>query len=358
MKTTVSGRTPVNVAFAGLGRAVFKDHAPAFAALRDKFRVVAACDLMKERRDALQKDFPACRMFRRLDDMLDERDIELVVVATFSNDHEKHASLALSRGFWTAVESPFATTVESAQRICGACAGASGRIIPIQRGLFEPEFLAAQIAIRDGRLGKLHHVTSRKLDYWRRNDWQTIAASGGGAVFYAMPDLALQVVRLLDSKPCQMWSELMRISSSGDAEDYFHLRLRTATHSVGVVEYDSSAINIGCVASVLLRGDSGLFRVMPGESSGTLAAVDPSFKFPKRRASIKAPKLGDLHDKFPVVRDVVSVPEGTPTGVKGLWSAAYDTIRKAVPFPVRIEETIETIRLAQLMRKSANPFGS
>lgn len=358
MKTTVSGRTPVNVAFAGLGRAVFKDHAPVFATHRDKFHVIAACDLMKDRRDAISEVFPDCRMFRRLDDMFDERDIELVVVATRTNDHEKHASQALSRGFWTAVESPLATTVESAQRICGICTDAASRLIPVQRGLFEPEFLAAQAALRDGRLGEVHHVTAKKFDYWRRNDWQTIASQGGGAVFYAMPDLALQVVKLLNSKPCQMWSELMRISSWGDAEDFVHLRLRTASRAIGVAEFDGSALDNGRVAAIVLRGERGLFAAKHGGRSGTLCAIEPSFQFPKRRASIKSPHLGNLRDQFPIVNDTISIPDGTPAGCEALWLAVYDTIRKAVPFPVRVDEAIETIRLAQLMRKSANPFGS
>lgn len=355
---TAIGRTPVNVAIAGLGRAVFRDHAPVFALHRDKFHLAAACDISKARRDALSEAFPDCKMFRRLDDMLDERDIELVLVATFSNDHEKHATMALSRGFHVAVESPLTTTLESAMRLRGAGVAGGRQIIPVQRGLFEPEFLAAKEAVRDGRLGRLHHVTARKLDYWRRNDWQTIYSAGGGAVFYAMPDLALQIVNLLDAKPVQMWSELMRISSWGDAEDYFHLRLRTSSQSVGIAEYDSSALSIGGVSSIVLRGDRGLFLAMPGERKGSLAAVEPSYEFPKHRSSIKPPKLGNLRDKFPVVNDTICIPDGTPAGVEALWLAAYDTVRKGVPFPVKIDEAIETIRLAQLMRKQSGPLRS
>ena len=41
------------------------------------FQVVAACDLMKERRDIVARDYPDCRMFRQFSDMLDEQGIDL-----------------------------------------------------------------------------------------------------------------------------------------------------------------------------------------------------------------------------------------------------------------------------------------
>ena len=71
-------RPPVRVALMGLGRSMFTDHYPVFKAHPALFKVVAACDLLKERRDIIAKDFPDCRMFRRFTDMLDERDIDVV----------------------------------------------------------------------------------------------------------------------------------------------------------------------------------------------------------------------------------------------------------------------------------------
>ena len=78
-------RPPVRVAVIGLGRAFFTEHYPIFKAHPQLFKVVATCDLLKERRDIVAKDFPDCRMFRQIPDMLEERDIDLVDIATCSN---------------------------------------------------------------------------------------------------------------------------------------------------------------------------------------------------------------------------------------------------------------------------------
>ena len=102
--TTDYQRPPVRVALMGLGRAMFTEHYPVFKAHPSLFRVVAACDLIKERRDIVARDFPECRMFRQFADMLDERDIDIVDIATCTNMHVKHALMSLKRGCWTLLE--------------------------------------------------------------------------------------------------------------------------------------------------------------------------------------------------------------------------------------------------------------
>ena len=123
-----SHRPPVRVALMGLGRAMFEDHYPIFKAHPALFKVVAACDLMKERRDIIAKDFPDCKMFRRFSDMLDERDIDVVDIATCSVDHVNHALMSLERGFWTLLETPLALTFDDAQVLRGAAQKAKNRL--------------------------------------------------------------------------------------------------------------------------------------------------------------------------------------------------------------------------------------
>jgi hypothetical protein len=134
-------RPPVRVAVVGLGRSFFSSHYPVFKAHPALFKVVAACDIIKERRDMIAGDFPDCKMFRRFSDMLDERDIDLVDIATCSTDHVKHALMALERGHWTLLESPMALNIDDAQLLRGAATKAKNRLLVLQRGLFAPDFI-------------------------------------------------------------------------------------------------------------------------------------------------------------------------------------------------------------------------
>lgn len=349
-------RPPVHVALLGLGRAMLGEHYPVFRDHPSLFKVVAACDLEKERRDVVARDFPACRMFRQYADMLDEPDIDLVVIATCTKDHVKHALMSMKRGFWTLLETPMALTLEDAQILRGQTLKSRNRLMVLQRGLFSPDFLLAKRAMGDARLGRIYEIRIRREDYVRRDDWQCVKRLGGGAAYYAMTDLVLQTLRLLPAPPIQMWSELQRLASLGDAEDYAHLNLRTHANVSADVEF-----NGGCLAplrspSFVIRGERGEFRVNPGAAEGELVVIDPAHSLPRRRSSVRTPPLRDMHEDLPVVKIPVSLPAGTQQGPSAYWKCVYDTVRTAAPFPIQLEESIEATRLVQLMKKTS-PFG-
>lgn len=349
-------RPPVRVALAGLGRVMLEEHCPLLKAHPGLFRVVAACDILKERRDRIAGDFPDCRMFRRLSDMLDERDIDLVVVATCSADHVNHALDSLGRGFWTMVEIPMALTLDDAQRLRGAAVKAKNRLLVAHRGMFDADFALARQTVADPRLGDVYEVRVRREDYIRRDDWQAVKRLGGGASYYAMPDLILQALKLLPMPPIQMWSELKRVASLGDAEDYAHISLRTRGPVSAEVEFNGGVLAPLRAPSFEIRGSRGVFSVRPGASRGVLTVVDPSFSFPRRRSSVRTPPVCDLHEEFPVVELPVSLPQGDSYGLAAMWRGVYGAIRTAVPFPVAVEDAMEAVKFSHLMKKTS-PFG-
>ena len=349
-------RPPLKVAIFGLGRAMFDDHYPVFRDHPGLFRVVAACDLLKSRRDLVAKDFPDCRMFRRFSDMLDESDIDLVDIATCTCDHVRHAMLSLKKGFWTLLESPMALTVNDAMLLRGQAQKSRNRLIVMQRGLFEPDFMLAKQAMTDPRLGPVHQVRIRREDFVRRDDWQCVKRLGGGAAYYAMPDLVLQALRLLPTPPVQMWSELKRVASLGDAEDYVHVCLKTRDQLTADLEFNGGCLPGLRSPSFEIRGERGVFQVAPGAAEGTITVIDPSFSFPRRRSSVRTPAMTDLHEDFPVVKLPATLPPGTQSGPPAFWRCVYDTVRTAAPFPLQIEDSIEAVKFSQLMKKTS-PFG-
>ena len=350
-------RPPVRVAVIGLGRSFFSSHYPVFKAHPALFKIVAVCDLLKERRDIVAKDFPDCKMFRQFGDMLDEREIDLVDIATCSTDHVQHALASLERGFWTLLESPMALTLDDANVLRGAAAKAKNRLLVLQRGLFAPDYLLAKSMMNDSRLGEIHQVRIRREDYIRRDDWQTVKRLGGGAAYYEMTDLILQALKMLPSPPSQMWSELKRIASLGDAEDYAHVNLKTRTQISADVEFNGGVLETSRAPSFAIRAERGTFTVAQGATSGVLKIIDPEFKFPRRRSSVRTPEIVDMHEQIPVVEIPVSLPKGTLYGPSAFWKHVYDTVRTAKPFPLQLEDSIEAVKFAHLMKKTS-PFGS
>ncbi len=350
-------RPPVKVAVVGLGRSMFGSHYPIFKQNPQLFKIVAACDMIKERRDIIAQDYPDCKMFRRFSDMLDERDIDLVDIATCSADHVKHTLMSLEKGFWTLVESPLALTLDDAQIIRGAATKAKNRLLVLQRGLFAPDFQLAQSMMTDLRLGEIYQIQIRSEDYIRRDDWQTVKRLGGGAAYYAMTDLILQALKLLPAPPIQMWSELKRIASLGDAEDYVHVNLKTRTQVSADIEFNGGVLPECRGPSFVIRGERGVFTVRHGECSGVLTVIDPDYQLPRRRSSVRTPELQDMHEELPVKTFEIKLPADALHGPGAFWKRVYDTIRTAEPFPFQLEDSIEAVKFAHLMKKTS-PFGS
>ena len=347
-------RPPVRVGVAGLGRAALLNHIPAFRSAPGRFQVVAVCDLMRERRDIVERDLPDVHTYRRVEDMLDDPEIDLVDVALPTAEHVPCALSALRRGKWTVVESPLATSHDDAKMLLAASVKARGKLIAHTPGLFAPDFRLAQSVLDDPRLGEVFEVRIRHQDFIRRDDWQSVKRCLGGCAWHEGQDALLQAHALMRAQPAQLWSELKRIASLGDAEDFAHVVLKSRGEVTADVEIDGGRLP-PFDPSFVVRGTRGTFSVRQGAADGVLHVVDPDFKFPRRRSSVRTPPLDDMHEQFPVVDLPVALPAGSDSGETAFWKAVYATVRTAAPFPVQLDDVAETVRYLQLVRQSS-PF--
>ena len=162
--TNDAQRPPLRLGIVGLGRAAFFDHLPALRKLPDLFRVVAVCDLLKERRDLVEKDLPNLRTYRRIDDMLDDGNHHFIIV-------EKDGKL-IAMGLYNGLSEPAADVTEL-----------SVTAYPQYREAFE----AAQASDEDSPLKHLkyvytqleHDIVIREYDFPR--EWLDPAGSDTGA---------------------------------------------------------------------------------------------------------------------------------------------------------------------------------
>jgi len=354
-ETPTGRRPPIRVGIAGLGRAALFNHLPALKSLPDLYRVVAVCDLMKERRDIVERDFPDVHTYRRVEDMLDDPEIDLVDIALPTGDHASIALSALRRDKWVVSEAPLAVTHDDAKLLLAASVKARGKLFAYTPGLFSPDFRLAQMALDDARLGDIFEIRVRRQDFVRRDDWQSVKRCLGGCTWYEGQDALLQATALMRSQPAQLWSELKRIASLGDAEDFAHVILKSRTEVTADVEICGGQLP-PFAPSFTVRASRGSFSVAPGATEGTLRVVDPKFKFPRRRSSVRTPPLADMHEELPIVDIPFSLPAEacTDDGPLAYWRALYLTVRTAAPFPVSLDDVVETVRYLQLVKRASS----
>jgi predicted dehydrogenase len=356
MKKDNFSRPPLKIALMGLGRAMLNEHFPVFASHPTLFNVVAACDLIKERRDIVAKVFPKCKMFRVFDDMLDEHDIDLVIIGLPAVERKDYVLSSIKRGFWTLIESPIALSTEEAQLIRGAAIKSNNRVAVIERSLFEPDFMLTKQMMSDNRLGLLHKIVIREEEYIKRNDWQAVKRTGGGAAFCQMPNLLMKALKLIPTPPIQMWSDSKRITSLGDVEDYVHVNLITRSSITADIEYNPGVLQENRGNSFELHGTNGSFCIQPGQTKGIIRYIDPSFKFPYTRSSVRTPPITVTETQIPVCSEEISLPQGTHYGRSAFWKSIYEAVRIAKPLSYNLSDSIKIIKYVQLIRKSS-PYG-
>jgi hypothetical protein len=122
------------------------------------------------------------------------------------------------------------------------------------------------------------------------------------------------------------------------------------------IEFNGGVLADDRLPSFVIRGSRGTFKVLPGATEGVLTVIDPDFSFPRRRSSVRTPEIVDMHEDVPVKKIPVSLPKGTLHGQSAFWRHVYDTVRTAAAFPLALEESIEAVKFAHLMKKTS-PFG-
>lgn len=109
-----SSPLPLNAGVVGLGQG--RAHLAALQAL-EGVTVLAVADLNPDLRVRIASERGIERRYDTLDELLDDREIDLVVIATPDHLHGQHAIQALNAGKHVLSEIPMATTIEECQEI-------------------------------------------------------------------------------------------------------------------------------------------------------------------------------------------------------------------------------------------------
>lgn len=337
----------VRVGIIGLGRSGWKEQCPEIDQFPGKFKVVAVCDLEKDRREAVQSHY-SCRGYRQVRDLVSDREVELVSIATRTDDHFAHALAALEAGRHVLLETPMCMSYAEAVKLRAAAAkNGSQRLFVRHNRRFEPVFARVREIIESGILGEIYCIKLFRGCFKRRDDWQTVRRCGGGQLMNWGPHLIDQALQLLGPQTKLYLSELKRVAAAGDAEDYIHLVLRNQANAsvdlevsggraIRPPEYIASGTQGGLVA----RGDTI-----------TVRRLDPKVKLPRRRASVRTPPFSyGTPENLKWIEETIKVDATAQEGSARIWEHLYETIRNGRPFPVTVDESVEVMRVISAAR--------
>ena len=178
--------SPLKIAIAGLGR-MGMYHLERLS-LRNDCRPVAAFDVDQSRTDCAGAF--GCRPLQSWNDLRDDPEIELVLIATPPDTHARLAIEALEAGKHVVVEKPLCLTLREADTVLEAAHRCGRMLSVVQNRRWDDDFQAALTTLKSGALGQLQAVKLIVWEYglsakarWRdQSDWRTEPWRGGGAL--------------------------------------------------------------------------------------------------------------------------------------------------------------------------------
>ena len=293
------------------------------------FRITAACDLIKDRRAQMAERYE-CATYERVEDLINDPQVELVDIATRSCDHFAHARIALLAGKDVFLEKPMCATYDEARKLVDIASGEGRRLFIRHNRRFEPAFQHIREIIASGILGDVQEIKLRRVSFHRRDDWQTLKEFGGGQLLNWGPHIIDHSLCFLESPVKSMWSSLARVAAVGDAED--HLKIVFKGENDRVVDMEISGGAAIGEPAYLIWGTRGALRC--DEKTITMRYIDPDQELVPRTADPNTPGTGSFGtpEKINWIESSIPVaPALQVTLANTIWEVLYAAIREDKP---------------------------
>ncbi len=171
-----AGRTaapPVGVGLIGYG-AIARAHAESISATVG-LKLAGVADLSEERRKLAEREWSVAT-HARLEAMLDDPEVDLVVVGTPPSVHSDAVMAALEAGKHVVCEKPFALHVQDVDRMIDTAAARDLVLTVFQSRRWDPDYLALREVVRSGRIGEAFYMESfigghsHPCDFWHSHE--------------------------------------------------------------------------------------------------------------------------------------------------------------------------------------------
>ncbi|MFO7636350.1 MAG: Gfo/Idh/MocA family oxidoreductase [Clostridia bacterium] len=230
----------LRVAILGQGRSGWKIHGKNFLLQPHLFHTVAVVDPLENRRKAAAArygdDVDTYADYREL---LQRKDIDMVVNATPSHLHVEITKHLLEAGFNVLCDKPVAKNASELNLLIDT-ARENGCVFTVfQQSRFAAYFTEIQRILASGVLGRPVQISISFSGYSRRWDWQTIQSYNGGSLLNTGPHPLDQALVLFGEGMPDVRCYMDRVNTFGDAEDYVKLILSGKEKPVIDIEISS-----------------------------------------------------------------------------------------------------------------------
>lgn len=332
----------------GMSGRVF--HAP-FLKQHPGFFMSAIVERSKEESKA---DYPDAAIYRSVEEMLENADIDVVVVNTPVQTHFEYSKKALEAGKNVIVEKPFTVSVSEAQELVRLADEKNLFLSVYQNRRFDRDYLQVQKVLAEGNLGNIKEVEIR-FDRFRttasgKEHKESPEQQGSGSLHDLGSHLVDQATQLF-GYPEKLFADVFSMKGENFANDYFEILL-----------YYKNDVRLRLKSSVFskeehyaykIHGDNGSFlQERSDDQENELAAgAIPTYGKDWTKPLTKADGiLNYFNDNFETERILTS---SEPGNYMNYYQQIYEHIVFGYALPSLGNEVIQNMKMIEAALESS-----
>lgn len=336
---------PINTALCSFGMSGWVFHAP-FIHVNPGFNLYGVWERSKNL--AAQK-YPEIRTYRRLEDMLADDAIELVVVNTPNYTHYEYAKKALEAGKHIIVEKPFTITVDEGKKLIEIGKKQNRKISVYQNRRYDSDYKTIKKVIKENVLGDLVDVEMH-FDRYKEEIGPKVHKETPGPGTGSLYDLGAHLIDqalLLFGMPEKLFADIQVMRPVSKVDDYFDLLLYYKKFRVHL---KSSYAVREALPGYIFHGLKGSFikpKTDVQEEMLQAGKIPGSSDWGTEPESQKG--LLHIEKNGEVIREYIQSEKGN---YNEYYDGIYDAIRNDKPLPVTAEEGLEVIKIIEAAYQS------
>jgi scyllo-inositol 2-dehydrogenase (NADP+) len=177
--------------------------------------------------DAAHNGYPRVPIYRSLDAMLGEADLDVVVVATPNDTHVPMAAQCLRAGKHVVIDKPVAVSSSEAALLFAVSRETGRRVFVYHNRRWDGDFLTVQQLLKTDKLGTLRTFESH-FDRFRptpkQGAWREEVGHGNGILLDLGSHLGDQAL-VLFGMPTAVWGDVRSEREGSRVDDAFDIRL-------------------------------------------------------------------------------------------------------------------------------------
>lgn len=253
----------IKIGLIGCGR-IAQTHIKAIQQLKDDLELTAVCDVNENALKEAVK-VTSAKPYNNLLKLLENENVDMVVLATPSGLHARHAIAAAKSGKHVITEKPMATRWSDAHQMISECENQSVRLFVIKQNRFNPTIQRLKHAINSQRFGRIYFVGvnvfwARPQSYYDQASWRGTWEFDGGALM----NQASHYIDLLPwlIGPVEQVSALTgTLARKIEVEDTATMNLRWRSGTIGAVNVTMLAYPNNLEGSITILGEKGSVKI-------------------------------------------------------------------------------------------------